>query len=315
MHVLLFVPTVLNSRENFFFHWMSLVLNLAKGLVEKKHKVTIAALEGSVVPIGVSFFELKKNALLDPRLPLFFPQHVDVVHSFSLLSERVRSQIEQPNLLTLVRDAREGEYVPPNTVFLSEKQAKKHGSASFVHPGIDVDLGFFKDRIDQAYFSFVLRDSPTLSQEIRFAMKICKLAKVRLKIFGSAACWERRLGCLWSPYFDWVGDVDESRFLQILSRSKALLYPDAPIRSCAVFFEGLMSLSCGTAVVVGKNSDFNEFLSPLVGFSAQNAEQWVELLSKSVLPYDPRNCREWIQKQFHYAKMCDDYLAFYETLL
>src|SRR5207244_519900 len=129
------------------------VLWLAQGLAELGHTVSLLALRGTqcrharVVPLEPSALE---GSAFD--LTRYMPDSADLLHSHVPLARPPRV----PHLFTWHGNARAGEVLPPNVVFLSADHAHRHGRDAFVYNGLDLSDYRF-ERAKEDYHLFIGR--------------------------------------------------------------------------------------------------------------------------------------------------------------
>ena len=111
-----------------------MVVCLARGLAEAGHRVSLLAAPGSQVPeatlVPVDPVEARRpDFAIAPHLP----KGMDLLLSYV----QVRRPPDAPWIHRLEGNRKPGESSPPNTIYLSESHARRHGEPHWVYNGVD----------------------------------------------------------------------------------------------------------------------------------------------------------------------------------
>jgi glycosyltransferase involved in cell wall biosynthesis len=114
------------------------------------------------------------------------------------------------------------------------------------------------------------------------------------------------------PLVEFVGEVDMSRKVALISRSRALLFPiDWPEPFGLVMIE---AMACGTPVVARPYGTVPEIVTDgRTGLIADSVDELVEAV-KRVEQIDRRACRREVETRFSAERMTEDYERVYERL-
>jgi glycosyltransferase involved in cell wall biosynthesis len=310
MHILLFHPTLLPPRD--YGGVERVVLWLAKGLVERGHRVSIAALSGSRLPRGCALIETQRKDYTREELIQHFPKDLDLVHFMAPIQEELWNQLPWPALLTVHGNGKPGEKFPKNTVFLSGDHAKRHGAKEFIYNGIDPAEYRYDPKLKTDQYLFLSKTSWRV-KNLAGAMSICKKAKVPLKIAGGNRPWLQHIETWLTPGFTWEGPVHGDRKAELLCQAKGFLFPVLwPEPFGLVVAEALIS---GTPVIASPLGSLPELIPPGVGAMPRSEAEWISILKNPVLPWDPEKCRSWAMERFHYLVMSEKYEKTYRKII
>jgi glycosyltransferase involved in cell wall biosynthesis len=274
MHILLFHPAMLPPKD--YGGTERVVLWLAKGLLERGHQVSIAALRGSQLPHGCHLLEVEKIKYTLSHYSQLIPKDIDIVHFMAPIEQEIWNKFPIPAILTVHGNGKPGETYPKNTVFLSQDHARRHGAKVYVYNGIDPDEYLFLPREKKEDWYFFLSKTNWSVKNLSGAISYCQMAKVPLKIAGGRRPILKRLRCIFSSQLDWIGPITGQKKADLLSRSRALLFPvlwDEPFGLVVV--EALVS---GTPVFANPRGSLTEILPPSVGLLLDTDRDWVKSL-------------------------------------
>src|SRR5258705_614 len=121
------------------------VVALVRGLAALGHRVTLLAQPGTKVAEAAKIVEVAPRLLKDSGADLkkFIPDGVDILHAHFSLKQGPKGV---PFVQTLHSNWKPDTPLPPNTIFLSRDHAKRHGSTTFVHNGLDPAEYIFRHR-------------------------------------------------------------------------------------------------------------------------------------------------------------------------
>jgi len=321
LKILLFHPVPLPPKD--YGGVERVVLWLAEGLRDFGHSVTIAALEGSQVPPGVSFLPVPIGQRSAEKLIGRIPAGTDVVHFQAPPESGFFREGAPPALTTIHGNGKPGEVFSQNMVFLSRDHASRHGSQTFVYNGINPSefgladaLGTSKQR-DRPLF---LSKTTLRTKNLEGALEIAAKAEKKLTIAGGNRPLKLRLLAMLSGA-KWVGPVSGVEKAKRLAESSSLLFPvlwDEPFG--LVMIEALMS---GTPIVGSRRGSIPELVGADSGFvldlpiDANDAEgfaRWSDALH-SAQKLDPAVLRKGAIDRFSHHRMAESYLDVYKRVI
>jgi glycosyltransferase involved in cell wall biosynthesis len=275
------------------------VLWLAQGLAELGHTVSLLAPRGSASE-HASVVPLDPAAMRAPGFDptRFLPPGAELIH----LHAPVPSVPSVPHLFTWHGNARAGEVLPPDIVFLSADHARRHGRASFVYNGLDPTGCRF--------------GVPKADYDL-FLGRLHRPKGVQWAIEGAARC-RRRLVVAggWRPSFRsglrYVGQVGGERKAELLAEAACLWMPaqwDEPFGLTLI-----EAMASGTPVLGTRRGALPEVVSPEVGALGDTLDQLVELRA-SCARCEPAACRARVERWFTHRTMAAEYLRMYAALL
>ncbi|MGI5862570.1 MAG: glycosyltransferase family 4 protein [Myxococcales bacterium] len=122
---------------------------------------------------------------------------------------------------------------------------------------------------------------------------------------------QQRLG---APHVEYLGEIGHEPKVELLSTSRALLFPiewEEPFG--LVMIEAML---CGCPVIAYARGSAPEVIDEgITGFFARDEEHMVKLLEGPARPevFDRKRCREHAVRRFSAARMVDDYLRVYRA--
>jgi glycosyltransferase involved in cell wall biosynthesis len=309
MKVVLFYPEKLPATH--YGGTQRVVLWLARGLLQRGHRVAIACLPGSKLPAGCDGIAVTQDSYLKENFQKLFPLDTNIVHLMTPLPQHLYESLHFAWLLTVHGNAQEGEQFPENTVFLSQNHAQRHGARVFVYNGIDPEELMLKDQPGSKYL--FLSQTNWSVKNLVGAMRYCREARVPLQIAGGNRPWWRRFQCWFHPSWKWIGPVGGVQKARLLAEAKALIFPVLwPEPFGLVVVEALMS---GTPVIASPWGSLPELVPKDVGMLARTSDEWRVALRRNWTRSEFEACRQWAYHMFHYQKMTSHYEVLYHRLL
>jgi glycosyltransferase involved in cell wall biosynthesis len=288
------------------------VMWLAKGLRERGNQVTVAALEGSTLPPGVTLLPMKPDAKSAKSIWGRLPKGLDLIHFMAPPTEEEVRGIDVPRVLTVHGNGQPGEKYPENSVFLSRDHAERHGGECFVFNGVDPVEFQFNPGAKGRHLLFLSKTSWSV-KNLKGAMDLCTAAGVGLKIAGGGRPLHLRARALLTPGFSWCGSVSGAKKAELLSRARALIFPVKwPEPFGLAVIESLIS---GTPVFASSQGSLPELINPQVGVLCKTREEWLHALSTDGPQFSPEACRDWALRNFHYHRMTEGYEEVYSRVI
>ncbi len=310
--------------------------NLARGLVERGHAVTLFTVGDSTCPVprlwlhptaaGTTADLLTELGHVEAAFAAL--ANCDVIHDHTLLGPlwSTLSSATPPVVTTC-----HGAFVPTLTtlyesvgervavVCISHHQRSTAPSvpvAAVIHHGIDVD-GFPVGRGDGGYVLFLGRMSP--DKGVHRAISIARAAGRRLVI--AAKMWEpeehryfhEQVEPMLGDDASFIGPVGGTRKLELLAGAEALLNP---IRWPEPF--GLVmieALACGTPVLTFSEGAATEIVEhEVTGFLCTDDADMADRLA-AVGDLDRLVCRRAAARRFGVDRMVDEHVSLYRNHL
>jgi len=276
---------------------------LGKKLTEMGHAVTYLSAPGSSSEFA-TVLEFDPQRLLDDQLP-----SCDVVHLNGAWAEPP----SRPHVCTLHGNSTPGTNLIPNTVFVSDNHARRHGGRVFVHHGLDIDA-HAEPRLDaKGHHLVFLGKAAWRVKNVRGAIRIAKRAGRRLVVAGGYR-FNRNMGLriTLDRHVTFHGMVDDAQKRSLLATSRTLLNPvlwDEPFGLAMI-----EAMYYGNPVIGTPLGSLPEIVLPDVGFLSSSEVELVDAL-KDVEAFDPQRCHDYVCDAFNSTRMTRDYLRLYERVI
>lgn len=275
------------------------VVNLARGLAELGHRVSLIAGQGSRVPEA----ELIPIDVKVARRPGFdiaphLPGGLDLLMAFA----PIRVPPPVPWIRRLAGNWKPGMVGPANTLYVSADHARRHGGKAFVYNGVDPrEYPFRPLKADHDLFLGRLHRV----KGYHWAMQGARRARRRLIVAGG---WRPSL----SRYVRAVGKVGGERRMELLAGARCLWMPALWDEPCAnVLLEAMMT---GTPILGTRRGCLPELVSPEVGCLGDTVEELVRL-ADGIERIDPAVCRARAERWFSHTRMAEEYVRMYQHYL
>ena len=316
MKILIFHPTLLPPKD--YGGVERIVLWLSKGLLERGHQVWVAAYPGSRLPVGAELWAVEpKQSSPEILLSRDLPKGIELIHFFTPPSRELISRLKVPYIFTLQGNGQPGEAFPENTVFISQDHAKRHGGKTVVYNSIDPDEFIFDPSHKNDSYLFLSKTNWRV-KNLSGAIRLCRKAHAPLKIAGGNRPYGLRAeiavrNFVGGSKMDWIGPVNGTCKAEVLAHAKAFLFPVVwPEPFGIVIAEALVS---GTPVLGSRRGSLPELITPDVGAVLDTEDEWIEMLSRKKLPWDPAACRARALERFHFRVMSQNYEEVYRKIL
>ncbi|MEP6687145.1 MAG: glycosyltransferase [Gemmatimonadales bacterium] len=276
-----------------------MVVNLARGLAEAGHRVTLVAGEGSQVreatlaPVDLT---LARKPEFDIRPHL--PAGLDVL----LACVPLRRPPEVPWIRRLAGNWKPGTQGAPNTLYVSRNHAQRYGGTAFVYNGLDPSE--FTFRREKADFDFFLGRLHT-AKGYRWAIEGARRTRRRLVLAGG---WRPSL----RRSIRYVGQVGGVRRAALLAGARCLWMPalwDEPFGNTLI-----EALASGTPVLGTHRGSLPEIVSADVGALGDSVDELVAL-REGLDRIDPAACRARVERHFTHHVMAAEYVRMFREFL
>jgi glycosyltransferase involved in cell wall biosynthesis len=296
---------------------------LGKTLISLGHTVTFLVKKGSECGFAnVVFWDETKD--INEQIP----DYIDIVHFHDLHNQI----IDKPCLFTVYKNQEDRTDFHPNTVFISQDHALRHGKQLFVHHGIDFDeyeRPTFAQR--RTYFHF-LGNTALKAKNVKGSIEIATESGERLHVIGGTRVnFRMGLRITLSPNVRFHGMLGNDGKMAILNGSKGLIFPViwhepfslAAVESlyfgCPVFASpyGCMPELLGKSTIINSRTQWNGTMDAYYskyGCLSLKKSDLIEAI-KNVDQYSREACHEYANEKFSAKRMASDYLALYEKIL
>lgn len=275
--------------------------DLARALAETGHRVTLL----SRAETRCDFAEVVP--LMPGRaVAAQLPSGVDVVHFHGPVQA-----VDVPYLAT-----RHGYGASPpdrQSVFVSRRHAKLHGSHCWVHNGLDWS-GYPVPTLGTrgGHFHF-LGNAGWSVKNVRGALRITRRAGQKLLVLGGRRL-NFRMGFRLSldRHARFLGLVDDRRKAQVLDASRGLVFPvtwHEPFGLAVI-----ESLYYGCPVFGTPYGALPELVPSDLGVLADTEYELAEALV-GWNRFDGEACHRWARERFHARRMAEDYLVLYRRVI
>lgn len=334
MKIALLSPVAWRTPPRHYGPWEQVTSNIAEGLVEKGHDVTLFATKDSVTQgtlDGVIQTGYEEDKNIDPKIAeclhianlMEQADKFDIIHNnFDFLPLTYSGLIKTP-VVTTIHGFSSSKILQvfkkynDNTHYVSISNSDRSPEleyAATVYNGIDKRLFTLNEAPENylLYFGRIHHDKGTWE-----AIEIAKKAKMKLVISGivqDQAYFNEKV----EPFLNdediiYAGSSGPEKRDQLLGNALALLHP--------INFEEPFGLSvaesmfCGTPVIAFNKGSMSELiLHEKTGFLVNSIDEAVESIA-SIQHINRSYCRTWAEKNFSKEKMVEDYIAVYNRIL
>jgi len=334
MKIAILSPVAWRTPPRHYGPWELVASNIAEGLVEKGHDVTLFATKDSMTQAkldGVVQTGYEEDKETDPKIAeCLHISHLmeqadkfDIIHNnFDFLPLTYSGLIKTPVVTTIhgfsspkiiqvfKKYNHSSHYV---SISNSDRSPELHYAAT-VYNGIDKNLFTFNETPENylLYFGRIHHDKGTWE-----AIQIAKKAKMKLIISGIVQD-ETYFNEKVAPFLNdddivYVGSSGPKKRDELLGNAFALLHP--------INFEEPFGLSvaesmfCGTPVIAFNKGSMSELiLHEKTGFLVNSIGEAVEIIPE-IKQINRSYCRVWAEENFSKEKMVDDYVSVYNNIL
>lgn len=268
-----------------------MAVNLTRGLVERGHEVSLIASPGSHVPGATLIPAVDPEEREDFSFDRVLPPGTDVMIAF--VGPR-RPPTTVPWVKRLGANRKPGARNIPNTIYVSQDHARRHGSTSWVHNGVD-PAEFRFGAVKGNYDLFIGRLHTV--KGYHWAIAGAKRSHRTLRI---AADWRPSL----DPAIRYLGPVDGVRKADLLAGARLVWMPALWDDPCpGVLIEAMAS---GTPLLGTARASLPEIITPDVGRLGTTLDELIDLIP-SCEQIAPEACRTRFDRYFTHLVMAAEY--------
>lgn len=280
---------------------------LAKELVKMGNKVTFVANKGSKCDFAnvIPFEEVTDISKV-------LPPDTTLIHAHTHISGIENVSI--PKVFTLHGNIGSAMELDENTIFVSENHARRYGSNSFVHNGLDwADYGEVNLKAKKDFFHF-LGNGAWRVKNLKGAISLIKKnPNEKLYVFGGVRFnFNMGIRLTFTPKVRFFGLVDNETKMKYLPHSKGLIFPvlwNEPFGLALT-----ESLYFGSPVFGTPYGSLPEIIIPQVGYLS-NSQQNLQEAIKNWQDFSPKVCHQYAKEVFNSEKMAKAYMEKYIRVL
>lgn len=317
-----------------------IVSTITEELVKRGHQVTLFAAGNSVTNARLqSFFprSLREVGLVnDPAVRhQYTSAHIsqayaranqfDLIHDHTGLNGLPFAELISTPVVSTIHGAIDqhaaklyGLYKKPYYVSISEAQGKTLSSDRFVgtvHHGLPLETYPF-EFADDGYLLYVGRITPIKGTHI--AVKLAHQLKLPLILAAKLDdnqrnYFDQKVAPYLSDQIQWIGEVDEQKRNQLMSRAKCFLHPglwDEPFGLTMI-----EAMACGCPVVAFRKGSIPEVVEHgKTGFVANNEAEFAKYIGLTET-INRKYCRVRALQRFTHQRMVTEYERIYSLIL
>ena len=334
MHIAVLAPIAWRTPPRHYGPWENVAALLTEGLVSRGYDVTLFATADSqtsgnlhaVCPRGY-----EEDRALIPKVweclhisELF--EHgdgYDIIHNHFDYLPLTYSGLTTTPLVTTIHGFSSPGILPvyekynSRSFYVSISDADRSPDLDYIktiHHGIDIQLFEFQSTPDDYLLFFGrIHNDKGARQAIEIA-QACGKKLILAGIIQDQAYFDRYV----APHIDgdtvtYVGSVGPAARNRLLGQACALLHPiqfDEPFGLAVI-----ESMACGTPVIAFERGSMPELIeSGMNGFLVHTVEAAIDAVAR-IPEIDRFDCRRHVEQHFTVARMVQDYMQVYETIL
>lgn len=284
-----------------------MIWSLGKELAKLGHELVYLVKKGSYCDYAKVLFIDEDRSLIDQIPPDF-----DVVHFF--VRPQDISRIQLPYLITLQGNLNDSRELDKNTIFVSKDHARRFGSNSYIHNGIDWDEYSPPDLSrERNHFHFLAKAAWKVKNVQGAINVINKTKSEKLEVLGGVR-FNIKMGMrfTFSPKVRFRGMIGGPEKDALLNGSKGLLFP---VRWSEPFGIAITeSLFYGCPVFGTPYGSLPELVTADVGYLSNREDELVSAVLDAE-SYSRQRCHEYARDEFNSKIMTLEYLKKYEKVI
>ena len=268
------------------------------------HEVTYLVAAGSSCPFAKI---LVYDPLVDMNLQV--PDDIDVVHFHFQVSNFTR----KPYLINVHNNPGYGHQLDKNSVFVSADHAARHGSAVFVHHGLNPDDYPRPNLQGNRRHTHFLAKAAWRVKNVQGAIDVATRSGNKLVVLGGARL-NLKMGLRFTPNLNvrFKGMVDNGQKSAVLNTSKALLFPVLWHEPFGLAI--IESLYFGCPVLGTPYGSLPELVNQEVGLLSNSRQVLVDGL-KNIGAFNNRLCHDYAVENFTVKLMTQKYIGLYQQVI
>jgi glycosyltransferase involved in cell wall biosynthesis len=237
----------------------------------------------------------------------------DIIHFHFKPSPNLLENLNRPYVVTVHGNSKKGEALDPNSIFVSNNHAKRHGADAFVHNGLDwstyPEVTFNKE--NRLHF---LGNAAWKVKNLKGAIATTHLIpKGRLDVLGGSRL-SMKMGVklhlsIQTRFHGMVDDMEKSK---ILNHSSGMLFP---VRWHEPFGLSIIeSMYFGCPVFGTPYGSLPELVDSEKGALSSSAFELAQYAAQRQ-SYNSKHIHEYARDCFNSESMTKKYLSYYERVL
>ena len=283
------------------------IWSLGKELSSLGHELVYLVKKGSYCDYAKVLFINEYQSLIDQ-----IPADFDVVHFF--VRPKDINRILLPYVITMQGNLNDSRALDINTIFVSKDHARRFGSNSYIHNGIDWDE-YSPPVLDnqRSHFHFLAKAAWKV-KNVKGAINVINQTKSeKLEVLGGYR-FNFKMGVrfTFSPKVRFRGMIGGAEKDRLLNASKGLIFP---VRWHEPFGIAITeSLYYGCPVFGTPYGSLPELVTDDVGYLSNKEDELVSAVLNAE-SYSRRRCHEYARDVFNSKKMALEYLKKYEKVM
>ncbi len=281
------------------------IWGLAKSLQALGHQVSFLVPKGSSCPFA-NILIWNPHEALESQIPA----DVDVVH----LNNSSGVNLKKPYVITMHGNPEKPILLDKNSIFVSQNHAKRYGSNSFVHNGLDWAEYGKPDLFRKREHLHFLGKAAWRVKNVRGAIDtVLKTPSEKLAVLGGNRL-NIKMGfrMTWSSRIQFYGTVGGKQKIDLVTRSKGLLFP---VRWHEPFGLAITeSLYFGCPIFATPYGSLAELVPKEFGFLSTQADELANAIVHAS-DFNKENCHAYARDVFDSKSMALKYLTAYESVL
>ncbi len=280
---------------------------LGKELIQLGHEVSFLVKKGSTCDFAPVIPLDNERRLID-QIPVGF----DIVHFH--FDPGNTELLSFPYVITMHGNQNHLAPLNPNTIFISQDQARRFQSDCYVHNGLDWSQYTPPDlNAKRNYFHF-LGNASWRVKNVKGAIAVIRLTRSqKLKVLGGVRFnFNMGIRFTFSPRVSFAGMVGGQQKDQLLNGSKGLIFP---VRWPEPFGLAIIeSFFYGCPVFGTPYGSLPELVPPDVGVLSADKNELARAVENAAA-FSREKCHDWARERFNSKNMAIGYLSKYETVL